>query len=83
VGDTSGFTKVRLFAGPKAMDVLAPSTQLGADGKPTGQSLQPLIQFGWMTIWPSRSTGFCASSTSMAFPTGAGTSSLSPSSSTC
>jgi YidC/Oxa1 family membrane protein insertase len=50
VGDTSGFTKVRLFAGPKAMDVLASIHATAADGKPTGQSLQPLIQFGWMTI---------------------------------
>ena len=50
VGDTSGFTKLRLFAGPKAMDVLASIHATGADSKPTGQSLQPLIQFGWMTI---------------------------------
>ena len=50
VGDTSGDTKLRLFAGPKAMDVLASIHAAGADGKPTGQSLQPLIQFGWMTI---------------------------------
>ena len=50
VGDTSGYTKVRLFAGPKAMDVLASIHAIGADGKPTGPSLQPLIQFGWMTI---------------------------------
>jgi len=50
VGDTSGLTKVRLFAGPKAMDVLASIRSTGADGNPTGASLQPLIQFGWMTI---------------------------------
>jgi YidC/Oxa1 family membrane protein insertase len=50
VGDTGGYTKLRLFAGPKAMDVLASIHATGADGKPTGQSLQPLIQFGWMTI---------------------------------
>jgi len=50
IGDTSGLTKVRLFAGPKAMDVLASIHATGADGKPTGASLQPLIQFGWMTI---------------------------------
>jgi YidC/Oxa1 family membrane protein insertase len=50
VGDTSGYTKVRLFAGPKAMDVLASIHAIGADGQPTGQTLQPLIQFGWMTI---------------------------------
>ena len=41
---------LRLFAGPKAMDVLASIHAIGPDGKPNGQSLQPLIQFGWMTI---------------------------------
>jgi len=50
VGDTSGYTKVRLYAGPKALDVLAAIHAIGADGKQTGTSLQPLIQFGWMTI---------------------------------
>jgi YidC/Oxa1 family membrane protein insertase len=50
VGDSSGLDKLRLFAGPKAMDVLASIHATGADGKPTGQSLQPLIQFGWMTV---------------------------------
>jgi YidC/Oxa1 family membrane protein insertase len=50
VGDTSGYTKLRLFAGPKAMDVLSSIHVTGADGKPTGQALQALIQFGWMTI---------------------------------
>ncbi len=50
VGDSSGYTKLRLFAGPKAMDVLASIHAIGADGKPTGTTLQPLIQFGWMTI---------------------------------
>jgi YidC/Oxa1 family membrane protein insertase len=46
VGDTSGFTRLRLYAGPKAMDVLASVHAIGPDGKPTGQSLEPLIQFG-------------------------------------
>ena len=50
VGDTSGYTKVRLYAGPKALDVLAAVHATGSDGKQTGTSLQPLIQFGWMTI---------------------------------
>ena len=50
VGDTSGFTRLRLFAGPKAMDVLTSIHATGADGKPNGQSLEPLIQFGWLTI---------------------------------
>jgi YidC/Oxa1 family membrane protein insertase len=50
VGDTSGYTRLRLFAGPKSMDVLASIHAIGADGKPTGQSLEPLIQFGWWTV---------------------------------
>jgi YidC/Oxa1 family membrane protein insertase len=50
MGDTSGYTNVRLFAGPKAMDLLASIHTSGADGKQTGPSLQPLIQFGWMTL---------------------------------
>jgi YidC/Oxa1 family membrane protein insertase len=50
MGDTSGFTRLRLYAGPKAMDVLASIHATGPDGKPNGQSLEPLIQFGWLTI---------------------------------
>jgi YidC/Oxa1 family membrane protein insertase len=50
VGDQSGTTRLRLFAGPKAMDVVTSIHATGADGKPTGQSLEPLIQFGWLTI---------------------------------
>ncbi len=50
VGDTSGVTRLRLYAGPKSMDVLASIHAIGPDGKPTGQSLEPLIQFGWLTI---------------------------------
>jgi YidC/Oxa1 family membrane protein insertase len=50
VGDTSGYTRLRLFAGPKAMDTLTSIHATGADGKPDGQSLEPLIQFGWFTV---------------------------------
>ena len=50
VGDTSGNTRLRLYAGPKSMDILASIHAIGADGKPTGQSLEPIIQFGWLTI---------------------------------
>jgi len=50
LGDTSGYTKVRLFAGPKAMDVLTSIHPTGADGNPAKQSLEPLIQFGWLTV---------------------------------
>jgi YidC/Oxa1 family membrane protein insertase len=50
VGDTSGDTRLRLFAGPKATDVLKSVHATGADGKPSGPSLESLIQYGWMTI---------------------------------
>ncbi len=50
VGDTSGSTRLRLFAGPKAMDIVASIHAIGADGKADGQSLESLIQFGWLTV---------------------------------
>ena len=50
VGDTSGDTHLRLFAGPKATDVLKSIHATGADGKADGPSLEPLIQYGWMTV---------------------------------
>jgi YidC/Oxa1 family membrane protein insertase len=50
VGDTSGATRLRLYAGPKQMDILAGIHAMGADGKPDGPSLESLIQFGWLTI---------------------------------
>jgi len=50
MGDTSGSTRLRLYAGPKSMDLLASIHSIGADGQPTGPSLKPLIQFGWLTI---------------------------------
>ena len=50
VGDTSGYTRLRLFAGPKATDILSSIHATGADGKPDGPSLEPLIEFGWWTI---------------------------------
>ena len=50
MGDIGGDTRLRLFAGPKATDLLKAIHAIGADGKPTGPSLEPLIQFGWMTV---------------------------------
>jgi YidC/Oxa1 family membrane protein insertase len=51
VGDTSGITRLRLFAGPKETDVLKAIRATGPDGKPTGPTLDPLIQFGsWLGI---------------------------------
>jgi YidC/Oxa1 family membrane protein insertase len=50
VGDTSGDTRTRLFAGPKQMDLLKSVHSAGPGGKPDGPSLEPLIEFGWMSI---------------------------------
>ncbi len=50
VGDTSGYTSMRLFAGPKAMDLLTSIHTMGSDGRQSGPSLEPLIQFGWLTV---------------------------------
>jgi YidC/Oxa1 family membrane protein insertase len=51
VGDSSGYTRLRLFAGPKATDLLASIHATGPDGKPDGPSLESLIQFGaWLGV---------------------------------
>jgi YidC/Oxa1 family membrane protein insertase len=50
MGDTSGKTSLRVFAGPKAQDLLSSIHAIGATGKPDGQSLVPLIHYGWMGI---------------------------------
>ncbi|HZP04275.1 MAG TPA: membrane protein insertase YidC [Terracidiphilus sp.] len=50
VGNASGVDRMRLFAGPKATDVLASVHSIGADGKLDGPSLESLIQFGWWTV---------------------------------
>jgi len=50
VGDTSGDTHLRLYAGPKQMDILAGIRATGPEGKQDGPSLESLIQFGWLTV---------------------------------
>lgn len=51
VGDTSGFTRERLYAGPKQMDLLNTIHSVGDDGKQDGPTLESLIQFGsWLGI---------------------------------
>ena len=50
MGDMSGRTRLRLYAGPKAMETLGSVHAIGASGKPDGPSLEPLIQYGWLTI---------------------------------
>ena len=79
VGDTSGYTRLRLFAGPKATDLLSSIHAIGQDGKPDGPSLSSLIQFGtWLGLSPSRFTWSCALWSGSGFRTGAGPSSSSP-----
>jgi YidC/Oxa1 family membrane protein insertase len=50
VGDTSGDTHTRLFAGPLQFDVLANLHSTSPDGLATGEDLKPLIQFGWLKV---------------------------------
>jgi YidC/Oxa1 family membrane protein insertase len=50
VGDTSGSTRLRVYAGPKQMDILTSIRAIGPDGKQTGPGLESLIQFGWLTV---------------------------------
>jgi YidC/Oxa1 family membrane protein insertase len=51
VGDSSGVTETRLFAGPLQFDVLASIHAVGPTGKTDGQDLKPLIQFGsWLKV---------------------------------
>ncbi|HTX75688.1 MAG TPA: membrane protein insertase YidC [Terracidiphilus sp.] len=50
VGDVSGDTRLRLYAGPKQMELVSGVHSTGADGKLDGPSLRPLIQFGWLTV---------------------------------
>jgi YidC/Oxa1 family membrane protein insertase len=50
VGDSTGTTSLRLFAGPKATELLRSIHAMGADGKPDGPSLEPLIEFGFWSF---------------------------------
>jgi YidC/Oxa1 family membrane protein insertase len=48
-GATSGHTSMRLFAGPKVLDVLA-SVKATANGGATGPNLEAVVNFGYMGI---------------------------------
>jgi len=50
VGDTSGVTNTRLFAGPLQFEVLGSIHSTGPDGQTTGEDLKPLIQFGFLKV---------------------------------
>ncbi len=45
LGDT---TSVRLYAGPKLIDVLKSVKATGPNGKPDGPDIEPIVSFGWM-----------------------------------
>jgi YidC/Oxa1 family membrane protein insertase len=48
MGTTSGTTSVRIFAGPKGLEILRNIHAMGPDGKPTGPDLEPIVHYG---IW--------------------------------
>jgi YidC/Oxa1 family membrane protein insertase len=50
MGDQSGDTQLRLYAGPKETDILNSVHAIGADGRATGEPLSSLIQYGWWGI---------------------------------
>jgi YidC/Oxa1 family membrane protein insertase len=49
MGSASGHTSMRLFAGPKVIDVLA-SVRATSNGAQTGPSLEPAVDFGYSGI---------------------------------
>jgi YidC/Oxa1 family membrane protein insertase len=49
MGSASGHTSMRLFAGPKVIDVLA-SVRATSNGGQTGPSLEPVVDFGYSGI---------------------------------
>jgi YidC/Oxa1 family membrane protein insertase len=50
MGDVSGSTHLRIYAGPKQTEVLKDIHATSADGKQNGPSLDPLIQYGMWAI---------------------------------
>ena len=50
VGDQNGYSRMRLYAGPKQLDVLNTIHAIGADGKADGPTLESIIHYGWLGI---------------------------------
>ena len=50
MGDVSGETHTRLFAGPLQLDVLGSVHTTAPDGSTTGEDLKQLVQFGWLKV---------------------------------
>jgi YidC/Oxa1 family membrane protein insertase len=82
VGDTSGVTNTRLFAGPLQFDVLGSIHTTGPGRQTNGEDLKPLIQFGFLKVIAEPLFLLLRWSTALS-ATGAGRSCWSPSSSTC
>ena len=47
---TGGQSGLRIYAGPKSLDVLETVRATGADGKLNGPNLQPVVNFGWFGV---------------------------------
>ena len=50
VGDTSGVTKLRLFVGPKTLNVLESVRSNSAPGQMTGPDLRDVVDFGFFSL---------------------------------
>jgi YidC/Oxa1 family membrane protein insertase len=50
VGNGEGHIRLRLFAGPKAIELLSSVHALAPDGSPTGPDLEPLVRFGFLRV---------------------------------
>ena len=50
MGDQNGDTKLRVYAGPKETDILNSIHSMDTEGRPTGDSLGSLIQYGWWGV---------------------------------
>ncbi len=46
-GVIGGDSSLRLYAGPKLIDVLKSVKATGPDGKPNGPDIEPIVSFGW------------------------------------
>ena len=46
LGATSGPTHLRLFVGPKGLELLRTIHAMGPDGKPTGPDVEPIVHYG-------------------------------------
>ena len=50
MGSTAGPLSVRIFAGPKGLELLRTIRAMGPDGKPNGPDLEPIVHYGMWSI---------------------------------